>query len=172
MELMPKRQLVEKTPSNSKLIVPASASSAADRAPRSRYLRAGTALFRSCFSQQNPTSIQPDPVVSQFQRSACVRSLHFHPKSAVSRSSSLSGHRRLRFERRTLRPNKQSKRQHLRQPATYGALLDSNHRQVRLLPYFETANLSIQTHRTCAIDRRHSQSASRRQHFRPVQHFL
>ena len=34
-----------KTSSDSILIVPASASSAADRAPRSRYLRAGTAFF-------------------------------------------------------------------------------------------------------------------------------
>ena len=47
---MPKRQLVKnRRPSNSKLIVPASASSAADRAPRSRYLRAGTAIFGRYF---------------------------------------------------------------------------------------------------------------------------
>jgi len=47
---MPKRQLVKTDdPSNSKLIVPASASSAADRAPRSRYLRAGTAIFGGHF---------------------------------------------------------------------------------------------------------------------------
>src|ERR1044071_8502043 len=38
---------LKKQPSNSKLIVPASASSAADRAPRSRYLRAGTAILET-----------------------------------------------------------------------------------------------------------------------------
>src|SRR5438132_13945879 len=51
MGLTPKRQSGCKTTSDSNLIVPASASSAADRAPRSRYLRAGTAIFRLTLSQ-------------------------------------------------------------------------------------------------------------------------
>jgi hypothetical protein len=61
---MPKRQLVEKTPSNSKLIVPASASSAADRAPRSRYLRAGTAFLAKLLLI--PNSIQLVATIHSF----------------------------------------------------------------------------------------------------------
>src|ERR1044071_10299014 len=50
---------LKRQPSNSKLIVPASASSAADRAPRSRYLRAGTALLNPrSSSQPRPAPIQ------------------------------------------------------------------------------------------------------------------
>src|SRR5438876_9711466 len=51
MGFTPKRQSGCKTTADSKLIVPASASSAADRAPRSRYLRAGTAILRLTLSR-------------------------------------------------------------------------------------------------------------------------
>ena len=67
-----------KTPSNSKLIVPASASSAADRAPRSRYLRAGTAIFKAI--RLNPRLNQPSP--------ATARSRHSLPRPSQLRRSS------------------------------------------------------------------------------------
>ena len=65
MGLAPKRQSKLQNASDSKLIVPASASSAADRAPRSRYLRAGTAFFGPQFFntilRTNPRSLNQFP---------------------------------------------------------------------------------------------------------------